>query len=120
MAKFHYSIAHVPGKLLYTADALSRDPIPQQEPTMLQKEVEMFVNTLTKTLPASEQRLEQYHQAQERDELRTQVREYCKMGWPKKQLIPPNLIPYWKARDSLIICNDLLLYNLRIVLPKSM
>ena len=27
MAKFDYTIAHVPGKLLYTADALSRDPV---------------------------------------------------------------------------------------------
>ena len=42
------------------------------------------------------------------------------MGWPKKQLIPPNLTPYWKARDSLTICTDLLLYNSRIVVPKSM
>ena len=92
MAKFDYSIGHVPGKLLYTADALSRDPIPQQDPTMLQ-EVETFVNSLTRKLSASEQQLEQYHQAQERDELCTQVREYCKMGWPKKQLIPPNLTP---------------------------
>ena len=36
--------------------------------------------TLTKTLPASEQRLEMYCQAQERDEVCTQLREYCKMG----------------------------------------
>ena len=101
MAKFDYSISHVPGKLLYTADALSRDPTPEQEPTTLQKEVEVFVNSLTKTLPASEQRLEMYRQAQEQDEVCIQVREYCLMGWPKKQLISSYLTPYWKARDSL-------------------
>ena len=95
-------------------------PIPEQEPTTLQKEVEVFVNSLTKTLPASEQRLEMYRQAQEQDEACMQVREYSKMGWPKKQLIPSNLTPYWKARDSLTICNDLLLYNSRIVVPKSL
>lgn len=65
MAKFDYSITHMPGKLLYTADAFSWDPIPQQEPTMLQKEVETFVDSLTKTLLALEQGLKQYHQAQE-------------------------------------------------------
>lgn len=80
MAKFDYSICHVPGKFLYTADALSRDPIPEQEPTSLQKEVEVFVNSLTKTLPASEQRLETYRQAQEQDEECMQVREYYKIG----------------------------------------
>ena len=48
------------------------------------------------------------------------VQEYCKTGWPKKQLIPPNLIAYWMAQDSLTICNNLLLYNSRIVVPKSL
>ena len=80
----------------------------------------MFVNSLTRTLPASEQRLEMYRQAQEWDEVCTQLREYCKMGWPRKQLIPLSLTPYWKARNSLTICNDLLLYNSRIVVPKSL
>ena len=120
MAKFDYSISHVPGRLLFTADALSRDPIPEREPSTLQKETEVFVNSLTRMLPASEQRLEIYCQAQEWDEVCTQLREYCKMGWPRKQLIPLSLTPYWKARNSLTICNDLLLYNSRIVVPKSL
>ena len=61
-----------------------------------------------------------YHQAQERDEVCTKLWEYCKMGWPRKQLIPLNLTPYWKARNSLTICNDLLVYNSCIVLLRSM
>ena len=69
MAKFDYGISHVPGRLLFTADALSRDPIPEHEPSTLQKETEVFVNSLTRTLPASEQRLEMYCKAQERDEV---------------------------------------------------
>ena len=36
----------------------------------------MFVESLTKSLPASEQRLEVYCQAQEQDEVLVQVREY--------------------------------------------
>ena len=120
MAKFDYRISHVPGKLLYTADTLSRDPILEQEQTITQEEMEMFVNSLTKSLPASEQRLEAYHRSQEQDEECTQVREYCRSGWPSKQLTPPQLLPYWKVRDNLTICNNLLLYNSRIVVPKSM
>ena len=120
MAKFDYSISHVAGKLLYTADALSRDPIPEQESTTLQEEVEAFVNSLTEALPASEQRLEVYRRAQEQDEVCAQVREYCRTSWPKKTLVSSNLIPYWKAQNCLTLCNDLLLYNSRIVVPKSM
>ena len=55
MARFEYSISHVPGRLLFTADALSRDPIPEHEPSTLQKEIEVFVTSLTKSLPASKQ-----------------------------------------------------------------
>ena len=42
------------------------------------------------------------------------------MGWLRRQLIPLNLTPYWKARNSLTICNDLLVYNSCIVLPRSL
>ena len=59
MAKY-YTILHVPGKLLYTADTLSRDAAPDHEPDSLQ-EVETFVNSITKlSLPATEQRLDTY------------------------------------------------------------
>lgn len=42
MAKFDYTIFHVPGKLLYVADTL---PIPSQNPDPLQ-EVETFANSV--------------------------------------------------------------------------
>ena len=40
------------------------------------------------------------------------------MGWPKKSLVSPQLIPYWKVRDALTVCKNFLLYNSRIVVPK--
>ena len=49
-AKFNYSISHVPGRLLFTADALYRDSIPEHEPSILQKEIEVLahVNSLSR------------------------------------------------------------------------
>ena len=41
--------------------------------TTLQEEVETFVSSLTKSLPASEQQLEEYCQAQEQNEECSQV-----------------------------------------------
>ena len=45
MMKYNYSISHVPGKLLYTADALSRASTSgnHEDSTSLQNETEAFV-----------------------------------------------------------------------------
>ena len=107
-------IAHVPRKLLNTVDALSRDPVPNQEPDFLQEEVETYVNSITRiSLPATQQRLDTYCQSQKQHPVCSQVRELCKTGWPKKQLVPQELMPYWKVKDSLTICDNLLYCTIR-------
>ena len=121
MAKYDYSISHVPGKFLYTADTLSRDPMMKQDQGNFEKEVETFVDAVIDlSLPVTPQRLQIYREAQEKDEVCVQVREYCKIGWPNKSFIPHQLIPYWKERDALTVCKGLLLFNSRIVVPKSL
>ena len=110
---------HVPGKLLYAADALSRAPLPEigQQPL----EVEAFVESITQfTLPASKQRLDEYRRAQKDDPVCAQVREYSTKQWPARKLISAEIGPYWKERDNLTICSDLLLFNNHIVVPKAL
>ena len=66
LAKYNYTVFHVPGKILYAADALSRAPMPETEEDPL--EVEAFVEGITKfTLPASKERLDDYRHAQKED-----------------------------------------------------
>ena len=48
------------------------------------------------------------------------VMDYCHTQWPQKSPTDPLLGLYWKVRDSLSIHNDLLMYNLRIVVPLSL
>ena len=48
------------------------------------------------------------------------VRDYCQTHWPDKHSIESSLKPYWKVRGSLTLCDDLLLYNSRIVVPPSL
>ena len=122
MAKFDYSIHHIPGKLLYTADALSRAPISvaDEESLQSQEEVEAFIQTVTSTLPATEHRLEMYRKAQAEDAVCSTVREYCERGWPERRLVKPDIRPYWKFKSSLTLHGDLLLFNHRIVIPASL
>ena len=116
LAKFDYIVFHVPGKLLYAADALSRAPMPETGEDPL--EVEGFVESITQfALPASKQRLDIYRQAQKYDPVCAQVREYSTKQWPAKKFISADITPYWKERNDLTICNDLLMYKSRIVVP---
>ena len=70
LAKFDYTVYHVPGKLLFAADAadaLSRASVPETTVDSLQ-EVESFVEAVMQTsLPATPRRLEEYRKAQEQD-----------------------------------------------------
>ena len=85
-----------------------------------QKEVEAFVNCVVEhSLPAT-QHLNTYRCAQERDPVCQQVTEYCRKGWPRKGLVKPDIAPFSKIRGSLTVCNQLLLDDHRIVVPKSL
>ena len=121
LARYDYRIQHVPGKLPYTADALSRAPQTEvAESLELQEEVESFIESISDNLPVSRGRLEMYQKAQSSDSVCSRVREFCTAGWPKKHLIGEELLPYWKVRNSLSLHNGLLLYNSRIVVPPSL
>ena len=58
MMRFEYSIVHVPGKYLYTADALSRAPRTTTGDDAKESEVELLMELALVELPASEPRLE--------------------------------------------------------------
>ncbi len=57
LSKFDYTISHVPGKFLYTADALSRAPVDGiGKEASLQNEAEAMVDAVVQCLPTSPER----------------------------------------------------------------
>ena len=122
LAKYDYTVVHIPGKLLYAADALSRaptSPATPMEDDSLQDDAELLASTVISSLPASKQRLAVYVSGQKSDSTLSRVRWYCQNGWPGKHEVEPTLNPYWEVRYSLTLCDDLLLYNDRIVVPHA-
>ena len=87
--RLHFSISHVPGKNLITADALSRAPVSGSTPEddRFRQEVNVYVNMVIKTLPATEQRLEMIKALQEEDEVCRHVKQYCINGWQDESKI---------------------------------
>lgn len=123
LARYNYNIIHVPGKLLYTADTLSRAPSSSYvNDIRLQEETEAFMDLCIDYLPASKERLKEYQIGQQEDPICSSVIEHCRNGWPNdKNKIEASLHPYWKARGELTIGSDnLLLHGKRIVVPKAL
>ena len=62
LSRFDYTISHVPGKLLYTADALSRAPVTVTNDSQHQDDIEteQFVQAVISSLPVSKDRLGEY------------------------------------------------------------
>ena len=121
--KYDFQIQHVPGKLIYVADTLSRAPLPEtdgREVAEHQEEVEVFIAHVTRCIQSEQQSLDVLRQKQAEDDVCTKVMENCKSNWPRKHLIEPQMIPCWKLRSSLTLHDNLLLFNDRIVIPTSM
>jgi transposase InsO family protein len=121
LARVDYSIEHVPGKLLYTADMLSRAPrLTTENDVELEEDTEHMMEVMVNHLPATEEKLGEYASAQASDPACSKILQYCQQGWPDKNKIEPHLKPYWKVQGELTISNNLLLYGRRIVVPKSL
>jgi len=124
LLRYRYQVVHIPGKEMYTADALSRAPItgPQeQDAQVLQQETEALVNGLLSNLPATNSRLEQIREAQFSDPVCQQIREYALSGWPDKSSIHmTTLKPYLPYTAEITVQDGLLMRNCRIIIPNSM
>ena len=94
--RFSYSIVHVPGKLMYTADTLSRSPL-KSDISELQEIAETFIDACVAHLPASNTRLDEYREAQSADPICSRLIGYCQQGWPTKNNIDIHIGPYWKV-----------------------
>ena len=75
--RFNYLIEHVPGKLLYTADTLSRAPISSTEDSILEELADLAMDASIAHLPVSQDRLLEYAEGQNPDPLCCLVIKYC-------------------------------------------
>ena len=111
MMRFTYSISHVPGKSLYTANTLSRVPLVRplnREEEKLEADVQAYVDSIVKYLPATEDRLEDFRTQQQQNEVTRQLITYCSEGWPEKCQLPGPLKVYWPERSDLAVQQGLL------------
>ncbi len=106
LLKFTYNMVHMPEKQLITADTLSRAPVGHtatQEEEELEADVQIFVDSIRQSLPATEARLQQLAEKQKDDPVCSTLRQYCQTKWPDRAHLPPDIGPYWYARNYLSV-----------------
>ena len=103
---------HVSGKMLYTADALSRNQdhfSVHQEADASTKYTDCFINAIVSALPASNDQIAVYKTTQAMDPVCQLVIQFCLEGWPDQRTWPKELHPNWCSRHELTTVNNLLL-----------
>ena len=121
LLRFVYKIKHIPGKENVSADAMSR--YPRDTPTELDvtfvDQVEDYSNQ-TMVMPSVDIHLEKLHTAQKSDEVLCQVIKYVQTGWPHYLSSTDTVLkPYFENRAFITICNNLLAYQNRVIMPQT-
>ena len=117
------SMIHVPGKVMYTSDTLSRlmaRKSVSKDVNKLNEETEAYVCSILDSLPVSDVKLQQIIEAQDNDEVCKAIKQYCFENWPERHLLPSAIHPYWTDRADLTVVQNVLLKDTRIVIPSSM
>ena len=122
LMRYDFTISHIPGKDLVTADTLSRAPVAEGTSLdqSLQEEVNAYVQLTLESLPASEGRLAEIREAQDKDATCQQIAKYCQGGWPlKNKLFGPVKKSYSVATD-LAVAQGILMRGNRLVIPTAL
>lgn len=109
-------LEHAPGKTIQLADYLSR--------YMMKANDNDEDKTLTEailTINVSDERKIEIQKETEKDEVLRKIKEYCKHGWPdNKTKCAESLRYYYKLRENILLEDEILFYNERIIVPASM
>lgn len=114
---------YVPGKQMYTSDALSRlvKKSAESEPCFVpEDEMKAFVGSVVDSLPASDKKLKEITEAQEEDEVCKEIKQCCLEGWPDKHRVPDAVKPYWRERGEMTVVQGLIMKGTRILIPSHM
>ena len=111
MMRFNFTIVHVPGKELSTADALSRAPVSGFTKTdeTFDKEVNAYIQSAINNLPLTERKLDEIRSHQKSDRVCKEISTYLQRGWPNKTKVNKYVKPFYTIRDELSMYDGILI-----------
>jgi len=117
-------LEYTPGKLLFTADALSRavdsEATPNSDSTM-EDDIDVYVNMVMTSLPITTTSTERIKEETSKDHVMLQLMKTVMDGWPvQRQQCPKEIQDFWNYRDEMSVVEGLVLKGNRLVIPESL
>ena len=122
LMRFNCVCSHVPGKALVVADALSRSKVSSQPQTGtttdLTDEVEIYTEDVTRSWPASSQKLKEIAVETTKYPDLSLFHRFVQDGWPDYAIdVPKSLQSYFASRACPLAVNGIITYLNPIVVP---
>ena len=118
LLSFHYDIEYKPGRDNVTADCLSRLPLPVTDPHS-EPDIELIALVSADFAAVT---AEQFQHSYRSCPVLKQVESFITNGWPRTSKgLDPALVPYFKARNELVIHNGYIIRGThRVTVPADL
>ncbi|UYV61211.1 K02A2.6-like [Cordylochernes scorpioides] len=115
---YDFDLRYIPGKKLYTADALSRDYIAND--LFITPEIEISQNNQVLMVTYSNNHHQDLVEATNNDPVLQEVKNYIENGWPiHKKTMNPLVKPFWDIKEELFEWEGLLCRGVKLVIPEK-
>ena len=121
--RYNYTVNHVPGKSLWTADTLSHAPLRAARAhtdASLLEDTNIYVDSVISKIPVSGDYLSSLRDHLKADSTCSALMEYCTDSWPDKGQLQGVLRHYLADRAVLTMHNGLLLRGRRLVISSAL
>lgn len=118
LLKYQIDVHYVPGKELFLADTLSRAFVTSSSDGSDEKEFKYVVHSISKHLPMTSDRREQFIKATSEDDTLVCLSSLFQNGWPSERFRVPEVARfYWHMRDTIYVADQLVFSGEKLIVP---
>ncbi|UYV63627.1 hypothetical protein LAZ67_2005063, partial [Cordylochernes scorpioides] len=118
LMRFQISLKFTPGKNMFVADHLSRDPLKDEVDTSY---LEGQTESVHMLLVTTDEKIKRLQKETHGDHTLIQLIEYAKNGWPKyKTKVCEEAKPYWQFQDEIHVSDGIVYKGNCIMVPSTL